>query len=182
MSLYTNLNITDVIETFQKQWPHLPNFVILIKEILNASFINFQNNVYKQIKGMPMGMNAAVEIANLYLYFRFDNSPFVRSFIDSSKLLFYKRYIDDTFGIWNASNNELTDFTSQINNLIPGIKFTNVIHHTALEFLDTIIFKTVSNNYFHLSFRIHQKALNKYLYLPAASKHSTALKRGFIKG
>ena len=182
VSLYTNLDIPDIIQTFNNAWPEVPFFVSLIEAILNSSFINFQGSIYKQIRGMPMGTNAAVEIANLYLYYRFDNSPYLRSFIDSQKILYYKRYIDDTFGVWTASKEELIEFTTTINHLIPGIKFTSVTHPSSIEFLDTVLLKTTILNSSYIHFRIHQKSLNKYLYLPAASKHSTALKRGFIKG
>ena len=177
------MNLNHVISTFQNRFRHIPGLAQLIELILKGSYIQFNGLIFHQIQGMPMGTNMAVNIAQLYLYLTLDLSTTIGHAEGTHRLHHYSRFIDDTFAIWNGSIEELHTFVDELNQLLPGIKFTYVINPDQIDFLDLTVFKTkIDNDKSQLSVKIHQKIHNKYLYLPSASNHTMSLKRGFIKG
>ena len=146
--------------------------------ILRNSFVEFDSNTYRQVKGMPMGTNAAVELANIYVnHWIEQTSSFKRWKQRCMKL--WKRYIDDCFMIWKGTRNELDLFLAELNSLDSNIKFTSSISWQSGIFLDVEAFRSTDNQ---LRFRAFQKPLNKYLYIPFDSNHPVSVKRAFIKG
>lgn len=153
------------------------NITIATEYILKHALVQFNDEVFKQTKGMPMGTNAAVQLANLYVYCFIESNENVKKYIQT-KCFFYKRYIDDIFFIWNGSRMELEDFITLLNQTHLGLKFTGTISENTVPFLDLEI--SLANN--QISTKTYQKALNKYLYIPMSSCHPISSKKGFIKG
>ena len=77
----------------------------------------FGNTYWLQLSGAAMGMPAACAYATIS-YGQHENAVILPTF--SSNLLYFKRYIDDFFGIWlPPSNNKLATweaFKTCINN------------------------------------------------------------------
>lgn len=57
------------------------------------------------------------------------------------KPLYYLRYLDDIFGIWNHSEEDFQEFVTILNNQDPSIKLKYIINHETIDFLDTTIYK-----------------------------------------
>ena len=56
------------------------------------------------------------------------------------KVLMWKRYIDDVFGLFKGSKEEFDKFVTWLNSLMPGVvKFTANISYSQVEFLDLVI-------------------------------------------
>jgi hypothetical protein len=165
--------------------------------VLKNSFVEFNGQIYHQIKGMAMGTNAAVELANLYVYFlleerkKFDEvskryamkvnpekSPLLLQYFLPKTTKNWTRYLDDIFFTWKYGTKNLELFIQALNDTHPSLRFTFSYHQNHLPFLDTIIFK--HNN--QITFRIFQKPLNKFLYIPFTSNHPIGAKKGFIIG
>lgn len=146
----------------------------------NNYFKDPENSWYHQIKGIAMGTSAAPSLANIYLH-KLESKVIARSKV---KPLFYKRYIDDLMMLWPATEEaELNNFLNLFTEIAPSITFSSVVvDSTSINFLDLVIFKGerfISKNI--LDIKVHQKELNKYLYIPFNSFHSHSLKKGFIK-
>jgi hypothetical protein len=188
ISLYPNIDINDcvlrVVRMYIKMFGIDTKMIKLLKvsleTILNENFFVIPNGtIYHQIKGIAMGTPIAPLLANIYMYslesdlLEQDLSP-----------IFYKRYIDDLFMIFeNTSENNVIEFLNQITNKAPNIKFTTNVKLTKVEFLDLVIYKGERfKSEETLDIRTHEKDLNKYLYIPYDSGHSKHLKSGFIKG
>ena len=45
------------------------DFVNILKFCIRHSYLSFDNKIYRQIKGIPMGSNYSPNAANLYLHF-----------------------------------------------------------------------------------------------------------------
>ncbi|XP_069480952.1 uncharacterized protein [Ambystoma mexicanum] len=86
-----------------------------------------------------------------------------------NKLKCLVRFIDDLFGIWNGSVDELNEFFTYMNTITPRIKFTHKFSQTSIEFLDvkvylkdnkletTIFTKTTDRNSLLLASSFHPK-------------------------
>jgi hypothetical protein len=88
--------------------------------------------------------------------------------------------LDDGLLITRGNPNEII---KEFNELDPNIELTWTISTTSIDFLDLVIFK---GERFYLSgildTNIHQKQLNKYLYVPFNSFHTIRTKKAIITG
>ena len=80
----------------------------------------FNGSFYNQIDGVAMGSPLAPVLANLFLG-RHEKS-WLENF-DASEILFYRRYVDDTFCLFHSENDALL-FFHYINSRHPNIRFT----------------------------------------------------------
>jgi hypothetical protein len=184
VSLYTNMDWDSVCNTLASKISGLPSGITeLIHWILRSSLILYRDAVYHQTCGMAMGTNAAPPIAQLYLYFGIDISTPIVTEKAEGRLIKYLRFLDDIFGIWRGSKQELINLFIAIQSLLPNIRFTMEDSLNEIAFLDVVVFKhTTSDGSLILKTRLHQKEMNKYLYLPSCSAHNRSIKKGFIKG
>jgi len=163
---YHNLNIEYILE--------------LLFWVLNNNFIYFNNNFYLQILGIAMGTPVAVVLSNIFLgVLEFDIYDSLISNHFYPPFMLY-RYIDDLFGIF-YDNLSRDKFIYLYNNSINTIKLTHNIDNDKQIFLDLCIFK--GKNYENskiLDIKLYQKPLNKYLYIPPHSFHTSHMFKGFI--
>jgi hypothetical protein len=156
----------------------------IISFIFNSAIVTYDNRIWLQTKGQPMGTNMAVPLADVFMLKNFEFNPAINAFIQNF-CRWYGRYLDDIGGIWTGSQDEFNEFFNLANTLIPGIAFEKVIAHSTLDILDITLFRTpdpTDPNFDIVQVKCHQKALNLYQYPHATSSHPTGTKTGFIKG
>ena len=144
---------------------------------LEYHFLQFNGQVYQQIQGTAMGSNFSVAYACLFLcYLENLQEP-------NPRLIYYKRYIDDAFGIWQGDKESLRDYLDRYAiKFKEFIRITSSISQSKVDFLDLSI--SIGKDFYtthHLTTNIFQKPLNKYQYIPFSSLHPLHQKRLFIK-
>lgn len=144
--------------------------------IFQTAFATFNNTVYRQVNGITMGTNAAVEMANIYIAYLIEYNLIFKQKQHLMKL--WRRFIDDAFMIWRGTEEQLHDFHALLNSIEPSIQWTIKYSKEGVEFLD--VFAHRHNNQLH--FRTYQKPLNKFSYLPHDSTHPDHCKSGFVRG
>jgi hypothetical protein len=145
----------------------------MLKFIFNHNFFYYADTLFRQTDGIAMGTNVAPIIANLYLAIKFD------SLIDTiPSISKFGRFIDDCIMLVDST----IDFESKV---LPQLKhFASPINITfekginSIDFLDLTIFRANDN----IAFKIFQKPLNNYNYIPMMSHHPVSTLRGFITG
>ena len=150
----------------------LKELMLGINICLDNTYIQFKNQFYKQIFGVPMGSPISVTIANLVMETvetkalqTFQNPP-----------IMWKRYVDDTFVVLKKNN--LETFHEHLNNIEASIKFTlETESNNSLPFLDVLIVKEKSGN---LITKLYQKPTHTNRFLNFNSQHSLSQKRGII--
>jgi hypothetical protein len=108
---------------------------------MTSNDIMFNGSFFKQIKGISMGQCWAPTVCNLY----FDK---LDRMIMQSRPVFYGRFVDDTFLIWDREMEELNALITQINGWKRGIKL-NFEVGVRVTFLDVEIFKDERNCILH---------------------------------
>ena len=124
-----------------------------------------------------MGSHWAPKVAPKYANLFMANLEFNHVFNYPPQPLYYRRYIDDIFFIWNHSLTELEFFLDHLNSIHPTIKFTKNISETLITYLDLDIY--ICENQYHS--KTHFKT-NTFSYLHGRSNHPPATFKEYIKG
>lgn len=158
----------------------------LLRFVLTNNVVTVQNRHYRQIRGGAMGTNCMPPAAQIYLAVCWEGE--VRKQLGDKFPTVFLRYIDDGFVIFEGNEQELLSFINILNSFLPNIKITHSYSQFQIEMLDLVITKSVSDTWCGLSsdgkvrltIRTHQKALNKYLYIPYTSFHHPGMFKSFV--
>jgi hypothetical protein len=148
--------------------------------IMNENIFQFGDTYWKQTRGAAMGTPAAVVYANLYA-----GLPEERNLLPNFRrnLPFYKRFIDDTIGIWRHNPADPTAwnrFQDEMNSWGSLRWETDGGLTNKLDFLDLSI--KIDPTTRRLRFQTFQKKMNLYLYIPPKSSHPPGVLRGLVMG
>jgi hypothetical protein len=187
VSLYPSIPTADALQRIQSlllaasksqsETQKLQEIHKLLTFVMKNNFLMFDGSVYQQIQGTSMGTSSAPAFACLFM------AQLEQTWIDeySEKLLMYKRFIDDGFGVFLGTESETKTALEKFNNLHPNIKIDFNFSIKSVVFLDLNIY--INPNFPNkLQVSCFQKLMNKYLYLPFTSYHNDSLKQNFIRG
>jgi hypothetical protein len=106
-SMYTNIDTTTGIDALSKLlWTHKEStdpsfptefFLTTMEIIMNNNIFMFGDTYWIQLKGTAMGTPAA-PLYSILTFGHHENENILNEF--QHNILFYKRYIDNIFGIW----------------------------------------------------------------------------------
>ena len=187
-SMYTNIKttpalecISDFLRAVQQDYNHLH-----CEALIEALHIVFRNNLFKfgdtfwrQISGTAMGTPPAPAWATIF--FAIYEMKLVPRW--QTHLLFYKRFIDDVFGVWLTHPDPIvnkrlwTDFCTAMNGW-HGLEWETVEPSTSVNFMDMTI--TIVDG--KLETTLYEKEQNLYLYIPPHSSHPKGVFSGLIFG
>ena len=148
-SLYTNVPKIETIEILTNliydnnlniRGMTRNEFKLMLEYAINNTFFFFNNDYYEQIDGLAMGSPLSATLAKIFLCFHerdwIGNCPL------DFKPLYYKRYVDDTFVIFD-SKQKANKFLDYINSRHEKIKFTmETESNNKSPFLDLLIKRT----------------------------------------
>ncbi|XP_070170456.1 uncharacterized protein [Polyergus mexicanus] len=165
------------IDSIHKRWTYISNncsvpyndFIVAIRFVLNSTFFIFNNIIYQQTFGTPMGSPLSPIIADVVLQDLEEKALATLCFTPS----FYLRYVDDI--ALAAPSSAFEHILSVFNSFHSRLQFTmETSENDKLDFLDvTIILK---NN--RLNFDWFHKPTFSGRYLNFLSQHPLCQKRG----
>lgn len=187
-SMYTNLPtkesiqaIHDYIVDNQKTFPFLPITPLTeaLELLMNHNVFQFGDTFFRQTVGAAMGAPPSPTYAN---------SSFATHELKILNLLsdciaYWKRYIDDIFGIWICHPDPLMDeilwsMCQRVLNDWHGLQWKISKRSDTVVFLDLTL--RLRDGKIHST--LFEKPLNLYLYLPAKSAHPPGALYGLIAG
>ena len=182
-SLYPNIPTLLGIQTVSKVIKdlhcftnnHLDFLMDLLYWVLTNNYCEFNERIYLQIKGTAMGTPVATSYANIFLY------GIECQAIQKHKPVYYKRYIDDIFAIYNSPI-KAKCFVHSFNTTIPSIKLDEFTISRKGIMLDLVIELIQCENTPHdtIKHRLFQKPANIYQYIPPQSNHIPSVFKNFI--
>ena len=127
-SLFTNIPLNESIDLAVSYILQNNSNLKLSKEDLTKLFsfataqthFLFNGSTYDQVDGVSMGSPLAPVLANLFMGHH--EKIWLENF-DNSKVLFYRRYVDDTFCLFNSEHDALS-FFNFLNKQHPNITFS----------------------------------------------------------
>ncbi|BDA48890.1 hypothetical protein COCOBI_12-5730 [Coccomyxa sp. Obi] len=180
-SLYTSIPVEDAVEALAQTLrekrigeKEAACIKLAIKFVLMNNYLTFDGKCYKQIKGLAMGTPLAPPLANIFMA-HLEKKTFASR--PGLCPVMYGRFLDDIFYVQVLRNIPYHVLRKALGNMHPSIKLVFKSSPIELEMLDLVIYKAGD----HLLHRVHQKALNKYLYILSRSCHPPHVMRGFIR-
>jgi hypothetical protein len=162
--------------------PEATTLIALLEFVLRNNYFYFDEILYHQTQGTAMGTSVAVAFACIFVH-SLEQRMRAEHPTLYSLFAYYRRYIDDSLGIWNGNKAQFIEYITHFNALCPSIKLTYTYNNTFVDFLDVTIHKGTSFADTHLlDTRVFEKPLNKYLYVASTSGHTLSTKKGFIRG
>jgi hypothetical protein len=186
VSMYTNISTTHALSAIRRHLLITKSNLLtrLDSAMLQALELVMKNNVFEfgdtywhQIDGTAMGVSPSCAYATLYF------SAHENSLKDKyEEIVFFKRYIDDIFGIWVPrypnDNDRWQQFQNDCNKF-GKLRWEFTQRSLQTVFLDLHI--TLNDNG-TISTALYEKPENHYLYLPAFSNHPPGVLKGLVYG
>jgi len=188
-SMYNNIDTDHAIEVITWWLKDLADRKLLperfpLEAVLEAMVVIMKNNIFEwgdlyflQLLGTAMGTSAAVMWATIYFAYHEAHTLIPKH---GQKLLYFRRFIDDIFGIWiGNTTTDWVEFCNDVDNF--GILTWDIKQQrltTSVVFLDLTL--SIEGN--RIVTRTFQKKMNLFLYLPAASAHPPNCIKGTIYG
>jgi len=179
MSLFTNVPLDLALNGIKNRWNHIERFtkipkdefISIIEFVLSSTFFMFNDVIYKQTYGTPMGSPLSPIIADLVMQ---DLEVHILNSLNYSLPIYY-RYVDDI--LLAAQENDIQHIFNKFNNYHDRLKFTieYEVNH-CLSFLDLLIKtekKRIVIDWFH-------KDTFSGRYLSFFSNHPMCHKTGII--
>ena len=145
----------------------------MIETVLDFNGFGLREKNYRQTEGIAIGSRLGRNFACAYMWkwdeklLEYGHKPF-----------FYKRYIDDGFGIWDGDLKSLQNFQEYANKIHENIKNQLRWSRNQVEFLDTLV--KLDNG--HIYTDLYVKPTDKQLYLRQDSCHPSHTKKSLAYG
>ncbi|XP_043945576.1 uncharacterized protein LOC122816675 [Protopterus annectens] len=151
-------------------------FSALLDMVLSNNVFTFDNRLYLQRWGVAMGTPCANTYANLVVH-HWEKS-FLFNSLHFTKILLYKRFVDDILLFWNGTPDELTIFIQYLESTTEFFRFTMEYSYVNINFLDITIIKDAR---VFLSTSLYRKSCWKNTLLHFNSMHLRFIFRNIIK-
>jgi len=120
--LYVNLSIQGILQT-TKFWLNKHNntsttieqILQLLETILKQNYFQYNNQLFRPEKGIAMGSPISITIAEIYIQFL--EELYVKQWLDSRQILYYKRHVDDILIIYDQNKTNEQDILNHANNI-----------------------------------------------------------------
>jgi hypothetical protein len=149
-----------------------------LRLVMTNNIFTFGDTAWHQLIGTAMGTPPAPLYATIY--YALHENTFLDTF--AANLLFYRRFIDDGFGIWIVTDPKTDADTFQ--------QFCNVMNnyhslqwqHSECSLQVNSMDLTISIHDGRIQTTLYSKALNLYLYIPPHSAHPPGVLNGLVFG
>jgi hypothetical protein len=141
---------------------------------MTSTYFEFENQLYEQIEGAPMGSPLSPVIADIYMEF-FEEMAIQEAEFKPSVWL---RYVDDTFVVWPHGKDQLDEFLHHLNNQRSSIQFTMEFENEgSIPFLDVLVERREEG----MLTLVYRKPTYTNRYFNFKSNHHPRIKAGIVK-
>ena len=158
---------------FQKTKMNIKEISDMISLCFQSAFFKFDNKIFRQVTGTPMGSPASVVIAEIVMQ---KIEQLIMPMIEDH-IVFWYRYVDDVLTC--IENDKVIEILDKINSVNSNIQFTmEKEENSIINYLDL---KLTRNNNGTLSFSIYRKPTHTEKYLDFQSNHPLEHKNSVVQ-
>ena len=163
VDLYTNIPVaetlrilrTNLINTNKLDINNINELMHILELVLDQNYFTHNNQIFRQQNGLAMGSPLSGLLADIYLN-NFENSFILTDNKHKNNIIFYGRYVDDTFLIYKDTQRQINNLHNHLNNINNKMQFTLESEDNGkLNFLDLTVTK---DNNKKLQTNIYRKA------------------------
>ncbi len=164
--------INDLLDNSTEEDSHTADAVKeYIKLSFDESYVTFKDEVYKPKVGIPTGGSLSRQIADVFLHWLLFKK-IDTSIMNRTELKFWKRFIDDGFGIWRGNKRTFIAFVKKLNSETNkyGINFpiNEMQFGKSVNYLDITLYIDTNNK---IQYRSYSKPTDAKRYLQPSSYH-----------
>lgn len=164
--------ISDLLHTSTFPDKIASDLLELLKFSIKNLFFKFNQKIYVQEEGLSMGSPLSPFLAELFMN-DLETNQIKQSHLFKNHVIFWRRYVDDIFCIFNGSDKQLNNFLVFLNSIHNRIEFTMELSvDDSLPFLDLNI--SLIND--SLDFNIYRKPTCTNNIIPFDSIHPISQK------
>lgn len=153
----------------------------LLLTVIQDNIFTFNNNSYRQVKGMAMGTRMAPPFANLFMASLEEKA--LTTWMVCSPPTIWARYLDDVFLVWEDTETNLQLFLDHLNSMISTITLTVESSYQQVDFMDLTIYKGPRfAEKGILDVRPFSKKMAAFAYLHFRSCHSPQVFKNVVRG
>jgi hypothetical protein len=150
-NMYSNIPNQDTINIIKdilqnEQYPNLyiQTMVRILTTILDQDFLKFNNKIYQQKEGLPMGAPLSPILSEIYIQNIEQN--IIINILQNYKILGYYRYVNDILLVFNQQITNINNTLKQFNEINPKLQFTiEKEKDNVINFLDITITRNPNN-------------------------------------
>ncbi|XP_049805216.1 uncharacterized protein LOC126248349 [Schistocerca nitens] len=185
VNLYTNIPIQDTINIIKNNllrhkklsMAEIYEFIELLTLVLSYNYFRFNNKIYKQKDGLVMGSSLAGKLADIYVN-HLEHTFFKTNSHINSKIICYKRYVDDTIILFDGTNEEIDTLATKLSSMHSNIKFTvERESNNSINFLDLKISSKKQKHHFE----IYRKQTATDVCINSSSCHPNQHKMAYFR-
>ena len=118
--MYVNLPIEGILQTTNFWLNRNSNnskqvkqhTLCIILTLIKQNYFQYNGELYQPKKGIAMGSPISSTIAEIYI--QYFESLHVKHWLESSEIIFYKRYVDDIFIVYDTSKKNEQTFSTKL--------------------------------------------------------------------
>lgn len=143
-SLFTSIPITLTLKIIDEKWHKLTNFTTIPKEmfirllkfcIIECNYFSLNNQLYRQIAGLPMGSPLAPILADIVMEELLDNT-----LKPDNNIKLVTKYVDDLFCV--VPKTRINSTLEKLNSWHPNLQFTAEIEKDQkIPYLDVLVIR-----------------------------------------
>ena len=170
---------------FIQRW-NLPDesfFIKLLLFLVRFGWFRYRDSYFIQTRGLAMGHPHSPPLANLLVALLIEQHMVDMGLFQKFGIHLYHRFLDDGIMIADICRARIPAFFEAMEELCPALRFTWECFPlerpgTSTSFLDLQLYFVGTRQ---LAFNLHEKQLNRYLYIYSDSLHSQSMKASLIK-
>ena len=149
----------------------------ITKLIINNTYINYNNTIFKQISGVAMGNSLSPTLANVFMLF-IELQAYPQLLLDNNIL--YRRYLDDIFIMGHIDKEQIIKNINVATDISEShIKYKTSMTGKTVNFLDINITLMKDNHKFIT--RIYEKPGHAHQYIRYDSTHPKYMYKNIVK-
>ncbi len=188
-SLFTNVPVAETLAVFRSLLSSDPTLgdrtqltveeiMSLMEIVLTSCYFRSFDGLFLQTEGVAMGGSLGPIAANIFMahFEELARNLAVENGFQFPSL--WLRYVDDILSYWTASEDDLSRFTSFLNNIRSTIKFSSEREEgRSIPFLDILIERAQDG----LVFSVYRKPTHTGRYLHRDSSHPRSVFKGVVR-
>ena len=113
----------NLIDTNKLDIDSINELMHILELVLDQNYFTHNNQYFSQKNGLAMGSPLSGLLADIYLN-NFKNSFILTNNKHKNNIIFYGRYVDDTFLIYKGTQRQIDNLHSYLNNINDKMRFT----------------------------------------------------------